>query len=127
MTKDILDNMDFSDDDAIPWEQTEHEVVAKYYSQLEADLAAARLRSEGIPCFLANAISAGIMPPNSVVIRLHVRQEDLDTARVLLLDNMPVAETSGSARSIVPGLMLAIFFFIALILIRMAFILFTGQ
>lgn len=78
---DILDDFDF--DDLPDWSE-EGEVVAKFYAVLEADLAAARLRSEGIHCFLANSIAPSVMPHLQQVIRLHTHPSDADLAREIL-------------------------------------------
>lgn len=65
-------------------EGDDNEVVAKYFSPLEGEIAAARLRSEGIPCFLANTTSQSIMPHLQLVARLHVRPQDIEQAREIL-------------------------------------------
>ena len=72
---DILDDFDF-DANGHPIWADEGEVVAKFYSPLEAEMAAARLRSEGIHCFLANTISQTVLPHLQIVARLHVRPVD---------------------------------------------------
>ena len=81
---DILDNFDF--DDSFYFEEDSGEVVAKFYSSLEAEVAAARLRSEGIPCFLANATAHSVLPQLQLLIRLHVRPQDAEQARMLLAE-----------------------------------------
>ncbi len=78
---DILDDFDF---DELPEWAGEGEIVAKFFSTMEADVAAARLRSEGIHCFLANAISQSIVPHIQGIIRLHTRPEDAAQARSIL-------------------------------------------
>ena len=80
----ILDDFRFEDDGFFP-EEGESEVVGKYYSAMEAEVAAARLRSEGIPCFLANTHAQSVLTSVMVMVRLHVRPEDVDRARVILL------------------------------------------
>lgn len=65
-------------------EGDDHEVVAKFYSPLEGELSAARLRSEGIPCFLANSMAQSVMPHLQVITRLHVRPQDLEQARTII-------------------------------------------
>jgi carbamoylphosphate synthase large subunit len=65
-------------------EGDDNEVVAKYFSPLEGEIAAARLRSEGIPCFLANTTSQSLMPHLQLVARLHVRPQDIEQAREIL-------------------------------------------
>jgi Putative prokaryotic signal transducing protein len=83
MHDNILDQFDF-DDHLFLDEGDDREVVAKYYSPLEGEVAAARLRSEGIPCFLANSTSQSILPHLQLVTRLHVRPQDMETARAIL-------------------------------------------
>jgi hypothetical protein len=83
MHDNILDQFDF-DDHLFLEEGDDREVVAKYYSPIEGEVAAARLRSEGIPCFLANSTSQSILPHLQLVTRLHVRPQDMETARAIL-------------------------------------------
>jgi len=78
---DILDDFNFDD---LPEWAGEGEVVAKFYSNLEAEMAAARLRSEGIHCFLANTIAQSVVPHLQGVVRIHTRQADADKAREIL-------------------------------------------
>lgn len=78
---DILDNFDFED---LPEWAGEGEIVAKFYSSMEAEVAAARLRSEGIHCFLANSLSQSVVPHLQGIIRLHTRPEDAKAAREIL-------------------------------------------
>lgn len=78
---DILDDFNF---DELPEWSGEGEVVAKFYSMMEAEVAAARLRSEGIHCFLANAISHSVLPHIQGVIRLQTRPADAELAREIL-------------------------------------------
>jgi hypothetical protein len=78
---DILDNFDF---DELPEWSGEGEIVAKFYSVMEAEVAAARLRSEGIHCFLANSISQSVVPHIQGIVRLHTRPEDAEGAREIL-------------------------------------------
>jgi len=80
---DILDDFDFEGSGHPLWAE-EGEVVAKFYSPLEAEMAAARLRSEGIHCFLANTISQTVLPHLQIVARLHVRPVDSARAREIL-------------------------------------------
>lgn len=96
---DILDDFDFDDNDHSLWAE-EGEVVAKFFSPLEAELAAARLRSEGIHCFLANNISQTVLPHLQIVARLHVRPVDSARAREILQEAVihnaaPVSNDSG--------------------------------
>lgn len=81
---DILDDFDF--DQNHYFEENSGEVVAKFYSPLEADVAAARLRTEGIPCFLANTASQSVLPHLQILVRLHVRPQDAERARFLLAE-----------------------------------------
>lgn len=93
---DLLDDFDF--DDQLPDEEasgeealtldpdTESVVVGKYYDQLEANMHAARLRSEGIPCFIANAFSQSMLPDTQSYVSLRVRAEDRDAAAEILTD-----------------------------------------
>ncbi len=81
MNDNILDDFD---EHLYLGEGDDNEVVAKYFSPLEGDIAAARLRSEGIPCFLANTTSQSLMPHLQLVARLHVRPKDIEQAREIL-------------------------------------------
>ncbi|MBK9337521.1 MAG: DUF2007 domain-containing protein [Lewinellaceae bacterium] len=81
---DILDDFDFGESPY--FEENSGEVVAKFYSAMEAEVAAARLRSEGIPCFLANSASQSMLPHLQLLVRLHVRPQDVERARVLLAE-----------------------------------------
>ena len=80
---DILDDFDFND---LPEWAGEGEIVAKFYSTMEAEIAAARLRAEGVHCFLANSISQSVVPHLQGIIRLHTRPEDAEFAREVLQD-----------------------------------------
>lgn len=80
-TPDILDNFDF---DELPEWLGEGEIVAKFYSIMEAEVAAARLRADGIHCFLANTISQSVVPHVQGIVRLHTRSEDATQAREIL-------------------------------------------
>lgn len=79
-----LDQFDF--DDFWPNKNENDEVVARFYSVFEANLAASRLRSEGFPCFLANENTGTIVPDTVNVIRLHVRPVDMEEVRLVLAD-----------------------------------------
>ncbi len=91
---DILDNFDFDQNQY--FEENSGEVVAKFYSPMEADVAAARLRSEGIPCFLANATSQSVLPHLQILVRLHVRPQDAEQARILLAEAAIDSEEPGN-------------------------------
>ncbi|MBL7826739.1 MAG: DUF2007 domain-containing protein [Saprospiraceae bacterium] len=79
----ILDDIDFEGNELPKWAE-EGEVVAKFFSPMEAEIAAARLRSEGVHCFLANATAQSVMPHLQIVIRLHVRPQEAAVAREIL-------------------------------------------
>jgi uncharacterized membrane protein YgcG len=89
-TEHILDDFDF-DDDFDP-ESGDSDVAATFYSSMEAEVAAARLRTEGIPCFLANNITQNVMTSIQVLVRLHVRKADVERAREILRETMPQPE-----------------------------------
>jgi hypothetical protein len=92
----ILDDFDFEEDD-FDHEAGDSTVVAKYYSAMEAEVAAAKLRSEGIPCFLANSASQSVLPSTIALVRLHVHSRDYERAKAILQDTFPPEETpSGS-------------------------------
>ena len=75
-------------------------MVAEFYSSMEAELSAARLRSEGINCFLANNTLPSVMPYLETVIRLHVRPVDSAKAREILHEAaIESAETNKSPKS----------------------------
>lgn len=92
---DILDNFEF--DHSPYFEENSGEVVAKFYSALEAEVAAARLRAEGIPCFLANSTSQSVLPQLQLLVRLHVRPVDAERARFLLAEAAIDTEESSNA------------------------------
>ena len=94
-TNDILDDFNFDGSDH-PFGADEGEVVAKFFSPLEAEMAAARLRSEGIHCFLANNISQTVLPHLQIVARLHVRPVDSARAREILQE--AVIETAAPGK-----------------------------
>jgi hypothetical protein len=76
------------------FESGEADVVPKFFSHMEADVAAARLRAEGIPCFLSNQGSQFIQTQTMNMVRLHVRPQDADRARAILADTLPVPDSS---------------------------------
>jgi Putative prokaryotic signal transducing protein len=115
---DILDDFDF-DANGHPIWADEGEVVAKFYSPLEAEMAAARLRSEGIHCFLANTISQTVLPHLQIVARLHVRPVDSARAREIL--HQAVIETATPVHS--DGGKMALFILSVLIGLILALIL----
>jgi hypothetical protein len=104
----ILDDFDF--DSKVPplWVEEgveppdwvgEGEVVAKFFSPLEAEFAAARLRSEGVICFLANTGIQSVLPQLQTVIRLHVRPEDSELA-LEILDKAASAATDDTTSNV---------------------------
>lgn len=104
-SNDILDDFDFEGNEFPLWAE-EGEVVAKFFSSMEAELAAARLRSEGIHCFLANAIGQSVLPHLQTVIRLHVRPNDSAMAREILMEaaidaEMPIRSASSGTGAII--------------------------
>ena len=110
----ILDDFEFDDNQFFEQGQ-DGEVVAKYFSSLEAEVAAARLRSEGIPCFLANTISHSVLPNMNLVIRLHTRPQDAERAREILSE--AAAETAqftprSSTREMLKVIAVMLFFFL---------------
>ncbi|MCC7506112.1 MAG: DUF2007 domain-containing protein [Saprospiraceae bacterium] len=117
---DILDNFAF-DSSQFPTEEGEGEVVAKFFSVLEAEVAAARLRSEGVPCFLANTTSRSVLPHLQILIRLHVRPADAMRAREILdeaaIDNLAPTSTSTS-HLVLLGLAILIGLILAFMLVR---------
>lgn len=123
---DILDDFDF-DENVRPGFAEEGEVVAKFFSLMEAEVAAARLRTEGIHCFLASTLSQTVLPHLQTIIRLHVRPVDSARAREILnqaaIDTVdPNDSTSGRgvliALAILIGIILAAFLVHALTEIR---------
>lgn len=94
----ILDDFDFEGNEMPIWAE-EGEVVAKFYSAMEAELAAARLRSEGIHCFLANNVSNSVLPHLQTVIRLHVHPNDSAMAREVLQEAAIEATITGKSSS----------------------------
>jgi len=116
---DILDNFDFDQNQY--FDENSGEVVAKFYSPMEADVAAARLRSEGIPCFLANATSQSVLPHLQILVRLHVRPQDAEQARILLaeaaIDSEEPANRVQDNRVLI-GMAILIGLLMALLLVR---------
>ena len=111
----ILDDFEF---DGSPYfEEDSGEVVAKFYSTMEAEVAAARLRSENIPCFIANSSSQSVLPHLQLLLRLHVRPVDAERARALLAEAAIDTEESSQTKhdnrvltflAVLIGLLLAI-------------------
>lgn len=89
---DLLDDMEAARGDGEPDsqlhlnEEDEHEIAGMYYSDLEANMALARLHAEGIPAFLSNNHSQSVLTHMQILVRLHVRPQDLETAKLILAD-----------------------------------------
>jgi len=94
----ILDDFDFEGNEIPVWAE-EGEVVAKFYSPMEAEVAAARLRSEGVHCFLANTVVQSVLPNLQTVIRLHVRPIEAAMAREILQEAALNATITGKSSS----------------------------
>lgn len=117
---DILDDFEFDDNLYLEGDE-EGEVVAKFYSSMEANVAAARLRSEGIPCFLANVNSHTVLPHLQLLIRLHVLPVDADRARAMLAEAAIDTEPQGRntpGGSILTALAILIGLLLAVLLVR---------
>lgn len=116
-----MDDLNF-DDNSVPSWAEEGEVVAKFFSPIEAEMAAARLRSEGIHCFLANTVSQSVMPNIQTVIRLHVRPQEVDAARSILkeaaIEAGQVEPSSGSGMGAILILAVVIGVLLAFLLIQ---------
>ena len=102
---------------AIPAWAEEGEVVAKFFSALEAELAAARLRSEGIHCFLSNTTTQTVLPQLQTVLRLHVRPQDSALAREILQEAAADAFHTPPLGSSGKGAILVLAIAIALLLV----------
>ncbi len=117
---DILDDFEF-DENEYRGLAEEGEVVAKFFSLMEAEVAAARLRSEGIHCFLANTASSTVLPHLQIVVRLHVHPLDSARAREILQEAAvhTVSPSDSSKDSgILVGLAILIGILLALLLVR---------
>lgn len=73
-------------------------VVGYFYFDFEAQVAAARLRDAGIPCYVSNAISATQLPSASPSIGVHVLEADLARAKAVLADEE--ALLAGDSKSV---------------------------
>lgn len=122
----ILDDFDFEGRQFPQWAE-EGEVVAKFFSPMEAEVAAARLRSEEVHCFLANTTAQTLMPHLQIVIRLHVRPQDAPLAREILQEAAIHGATPKSSNAgmgaiitlaVLIGLILAYFFVQAIVMNR---------
>jgi hypothetical protein len=117
---DILDNFDF-DENVQPGLSEEGEVVAKFFSSLEAEVAAARLRAEGIHCFLANTAAQSVLPHLQTIVRLHVRPVDSARAREILHEAAIETVTplgSSSGRGVLVALAILVGILLAALLVR---------
>lgn len=112
----ILDNFDF---DELPEWAGEGEVVAKFYSVMEAEVAAARLRAEGIHCFVANAIAQSVVPHIQGIVRLQTRPEDAEKAREVLQEAAIETEWPVAHKRSGIGAILVLAIIIGLILARL--------
>jgi hypothetical protein len=117
---DILDDFDF-DPNTLPAWAEEGEVIAKFFSALEAEVAAARLRAEGVHCFLANTTAQTMLPHLQIVMRLHVRPVDAARAREILQEaaiETVEPTSSGSGKGALTFLAVAIGLLLAALLVR---------
>lgn len=114
---DIIDDLGW--EPALNVRESSPEVVAMFYDPLEAEMAAAHLRAEGIPCFLASRTAQSVMPHLQLLVRLHVRPQDVRRARRILTEagiDIDTQEESGAGRWIMTalfallGLLLAVLF-----------------
>jgi hypothetical protein len=110
---DILDD-DFEAQNLPLWAE-EGEVLAKFFSPLEAEMAAARLRAEGIHCFLANHTAQSVVPHLQSIVRLHVHPLDAARAREILHEAAISTVQPGDSRS-GNGILLVLSILIGLIL-----------
>ncbi len=117
---DILDNFEF--DDYSEFGEGSGEVVAKFYSPMEAEVAAARLRTEGIPCFIANSMSQSVLPHLQLVVRLHVHPADAEQARIILaeaaIDAAENASTKKEDNRVLIAMSILIGVLLAMLLVR---------
>lgn len=79
----ILDDFDILDNDGFEFGE-KGEAIAKFFSTFEAEVAAARLRAEGVPCFLEGTTGQTVMPHLQTVIRLRVPPSTAEQARQIL-------------------------------------------
>lgn len=117
--QDPLDSWELPEEPYEYLEADDAEVVARFYSPLEADLAAARLRAEGIPCFLSNQASQHVQTQIMNMVRLHVHKDFIEEARVLVAETIPEPEETGS--SIWKGLGIILLLFLGMLLLIKGF------
>lgn len=112
---DILDDFEFDENEYRSLAE-EGEVVAKFFSLLEAEVAAARLRSEGIHCFLANTASSSVLPHLQIVVRLHVHPLDSARAREILQEAAIMTVSATATDSKGSGILVALAILIGVVL-----------
>ena len=117
----VLDDFDFEGNELPIWAE-EGEVVAKFFSPMEAELAAARLRAEGLNCFLANATAQSVLPHLQTVLRLHVHPTDAAAAREILqeaaIDALESDRKTHSGNGVILILAIVIGVLLAFLLVR---------
>ncbi len=96
-------------------EASSGEVVATFYSPLEAEVAAARLRAEGIPCFLVSRTAQSVLPHLQLLMRLYVPTPWAKHARAVL-EEAEAQPASGGASSSEFGMWVVLFAFLGLLL-----------
>jgi len=96
-------------------EASSGEVVATFYSPLEAEVAAARLRAEGIPCFLVNRTAQSVLPHLQLLMRLYVPTPWVEHARAVLAETRAELESASTASSEL-GMWIVLFAFLGLLL-----------
>jgi hypothetical protein len=114
-------NFNFLEAELPTWSE-EGEVVAKFFSVIEAELAAARLRSEGVHCFLANTTAQTVLPHLQTVLRLHVRPQDSAMAREILqeaaVDALQTTQVSPSGKGAILVLLVGIALLLVFLLLK---------
>ena len=122
----ILDHFDFEDNPFLEEDGTSLkqglEVILHCFSmpdRLEADLAAARLRAEGIPCFLANTASQSVLTHLPILVRLHVRPADFQRAQAILAEAAIDANPEVKRKSVGLGVFHALAIAIAIIVLAL--------
>lgn len=131
---DLLDDYDFGDerqDDDYAADQelsfnpdAEGVVVGKFYDQLEANVYAARLRSEGVRCYVANTVSHSMLPNTQSYVSLIVHADEQDAAREIITDlvaEQGLPPASSGSFWLENGLLLGILALIVLLLVVSAY------
>lgn len=67
-------------------ENTKIVTVKYFYFEAEARLNAARLKKEGIKCFVSNTNTISVFPLGEGGIGLHVKEEDLNRATRIVME-----------------------------------------